>query len=281
MVDALALERLKTRYTIMDEGERGDLLSRDPVEGVRVYWYELLGRAHMTAVSTILRNRCWLTAVISAKSDRNLLAFASAFRGFMESIADSTTALFGTPMTLASMHPIISESLAGRSGDIVETADLENAFIHFSHARYIKRSQQAETLTTHRARSAQDYAKVFGDRFAVERSECYRYLSDLTHPAAPSVWMWLAPVNEDVSEFELSTNQHEAIISSFLTQYETLFRDLTYAAFNTPVLVLHMLNFFSVEEFHTTDLWNWNLDGIPAWQKCKDALDANGVQLGS
>ena len=279
MVDALALDRLRTRYTFMDADERRKLRNRDPGEGMRIYWQEMLGRAHVTSVTTMLRNRCWLDAVVSATVNSNLLAFAAAFRGFVESTADAATALFGTPLTLAHIHPTISESLVGRSRVVVESTDLENAFIHFSHARYIKRSEETDTLTSHIARSAREYANVFGDRFAVERNECYRFLSDLTHPAAPSVWMWLAPVGEKRSEFELSTNQHEAIISSFLEQYEALFRDLTYAAFNTPVLVLHMLNYFSIKELHTAELLNWNLDGIPAWRKCKDALEANGVQL--
>ena len=279
MVDALALDRLSTRYTFMDADELRELPSRDPGEGTRIYWHEILERAHMTAVTTILRNRCWLDAVVSATTDSNLLAFAAAFRGLMESTSDATTALIRAPVTLARNHSTISESLSGKSRVVAVSTDLESAFIHFSHARYIKKSEEAGTPASHRAHKVQDYANVFGDRFAVEWNECYRFLSDLTHPAASSVWMWLAPVDEEGLEFTLSTNQHASIIADFLQKYQSTFLDLLCAAFNTPVLVLHMLNYFSIKELHTTELLNWNFDSLPAWRKCKDALDANGAQI--
>ena len=277
MVDALALDRLSTRYTFMDADELRELYSRDPGEGTRIYWHEILESVHMTAVTTILRNRCWLDAVTSATTDSNLLAFAAAFRGLMESTADSTTALIGAPLTLADNHSTISESLAGNSRIVAESKDLKSEFVHFFHARYIKKSEESDTPPLHKARSVQDYANVFGDRFAVEWNECYRFLSDLTHPAASSVWMWLAPVDEKGSGVTLSTNQHASIISDFLQKYQSTFLDLLSTAFNTPVIVLHMLNYFSIKELHTTELLNWNFDSLPGWRKCKDVLDANGV----
>ena len=119
--------------------------------------------------------------------------------------------------------------------------------------------------------------KVFGDRISEDLESCYRFLSDLTHPAAPTASMWLTPVDALGSEIMLSSNQGATMISEFLQQYETVFIELMTAAFNTPVLVLNTLNYFSIGKLHTLPLLNWHLDGIPAWGKCKTALDSHGA----
>ena len=113
MVDGLRLKRLTTRYSFMAMDEYEGLLHRDVSEGMRVYWSETLARAHIAAVTAILRSRHWLSAVLSAVSEGNALAFAAAFRGLMESAADTTTALVGTPLTLAHHYPTIAKSLSG------------------------------------------------------------------------------------------------------------------------------------------------------------------------
>ena len=277
MVDALALERLQTRYTFMDAEEHKLLLHSDPSEGMRIYWNEMLESVHITAVTAILRSRLWLSGVFSATADQNLLAFSAAFRGFMESAADATTALIGVPLTLAQNHATITASLSSRSKEISISKELERELIHFSHARYIKKSEQFDTPSSHKARSARDYMTVLGDRNAEDLESCYRILSDLTHPAAPTTSMWLTPVDAHGSEIMLSSNQGETIISGFLQQYETLFIELTMTAFNTPVLVLNTLNYFSIRKLHTPPLLSWHLDGIPASGKCKTALDSNGA----
>ena len=82
MVDALALERLQTRYTFMDAEEHRQLLHRDPSEGMRIYWNEMLASVHITAVTAILRSRLWLSGVFSATSDKNLLVFSDCVSRF-------------------------------------------------------------------------------------------------------------------------------------------------------------------------------------------------------
>ena len=279
MVDDLALKRLTTRYSFMDVDEYADLLRRDVSEGMRVYWSETLERAHLTSVTAILRSRHWLSAVLSTQSDRNALAFAAAFRGLMESAADTTTALIGTPLTLAHHYPIIADSLSGLAASIVTSAELEDELIHYSHGRHIKKSEQAGTPQSHRARSVHEYLTVFENLNANSVAQCYRYLCDLTHPGAPSVWMWLAPMDTKGSEFILSTDQDEAIIGSFLELYEEVLLDVLMFAFNAPVLVLNTLNYFPIQELHTQELVNHDLDGLAAWTECRNDLEKRGARL--
>ena len=279
MVDDLALKRLTTRYSFMDVDEYADLLRSDVSEGMRVYWSETLERAHLASVTAILRSRHWLSAVFSAQSDRNALAFAAAFRGLMESAADTTTALRGIPLTLAHHYPIIADCLSGLANAVVKSPELEDELIHYSHGRHIKKSERASTPRSHEARRMKEYLRVFETINANGVTQCYRYLCDLTHPGAPSVFMWLKAVDTKGSEVILSTEQDKATIGSFLELYETVVLDVLVFAFNAPALVLNTLNYFPIQKLHTQELRNHDLDGLAAWTECRNELEKKGARL--
>ena len=279
MVDDLALKRLTTRYGFMEMDEYEGLVDRDVSEGMKVYWSETLERAHIAAVTAALRSRHWLSAVLSAESERNALAFAAAFRGLMESAADTTTALVAIPLTLSHHYPIIANSLSGLTTEVVTSPELEDELIHYTHARHINKSERPSTPQSHKARSVQEYLRVFEDLNANGVARCYRFLCDLTHPGAPSVFMWLTAVDSRGSELILSTDQDQAIIGSFLELYEGVVLDVLMFAFNAPVLVLNTLNYFPIQKLHTQELLNHDLDGIAAWRECRIELEQRGARL--
>ncbi len=95
MVDDLGSEHSTTRYFFMDDDEYEKLSHRDVGEAMQIYWTEILERAHIASVTAILRSRHWLSSVNLAYADRNVLAFAAAFRGLLESAADAATSLTG------------------------------------------------------------------------------------------------------------------------------------------------------------------------------------------
>lgn len=97
IIDGLGLEDLKTRYRFMPMKEYEDLMLKDTAAGMRVYWLEILARAHCCSTIAILRTRRWLSAMESSACENNLLSFAASFRGFLESAADSSTFLIGGP----------------------------------------------------------------------------------------------------------------------------------------------------------------------------------------
>lgn len=80
------------------------VLREDSVRGMQVYWNEILARAHLTAVVAILRSRHWINAIVAATNDKNLLAFAAALRGLIESSADTQNALGGIAISLVENH---------------------------------------------------------------------------------------------------------------------------------------------------------------------------------
>ena len=278
MIDDLGLERLDTRYTFSGEEEYKELLRHNVNEGMRVYWTETLQRVHLAAATAILRSRRWLSGVVHAAAENNFLVFSASLRGLMESAADSSTALLGTPLTLAQFHSSIAECLAGQATTVFISSELENELIHYSHARHLRRSERANAPSSHQARRVQEYLNNFGDQNADNVRQCYGDLCDLAHPGASSVWMWLASEDLNDSAFRLSTHQDEALIAGFLRQYATMPLELLMFAFNGPLIALNILNYFAIEDLHTPQLLTWHLDGIPAWTKCRDELGNRGIR---
>ena len=278
LVDSLSLESLTTRYTFVDNEDYLELLTRDVSEGMRIYWTEVLSRAHIAAVTSILRSGHWMSAVLSAYSERNALGFAAAFRALMESAADTSVGLRSTPLTLAHLHPRILEALAGSTTTMFGSKKLEDDLIHYTHARFLKPDERDRLPDTHKALrpSALKDLKELGNADKV--AAAYRFLSDLTHPAAASVSLWLAPIDATGLEFTLSTSQGEAIISAFVEVYETVLVDVLTLAFNTPVVVLNTLNQFPIREFHTPALLDADLGGLSAWRKTVSEMEAAAGQ---
>jgi hypothetical protein len=255
MIDALALTSYKTRYTFTSADEF-KLMRNEPSKGMQIYWGEILARAHLTAVTAILRSRHWISAVSAAAQDKHLLAFAAALRGFIESAADASTTLASIPLTLARDHIQISRALSGelRQTNLMAT-EIEHELIHFAYARSLTKTERVSAPASHRARKVRDYLDILEKGHVNEILECYRTLCDLTHPGASSVWMWLHPINE--LEVDLAPNQDESVISQFLAEYRKTFLELLMFAFNPAIVTLSVLNCFSIERFHVPALVSW------------------------
>ena len=74
------------------------------------------------------------------------------------------------------------------------------------------------------------------------------------------------------------TRRDQALIAGFLRAVPNNSLELLMFAFNAPAITLNMLNYFPAEDLHTPQLLNWQLDCIPAWTKCHDELQGQGVR---
>ena len=272
-IDSLGLESLRTHYYFVREDVYEQVLYADVGKAMLIYWFEHLQNAHFTAVTSLLRSRHWLSAMLSATTEKNLLAFAAALRGLIESAADADTALFGIPRTLATEYQRIHESLTGNATSLVISSDLEKSFIHYSYARYLTSSEAASLPTEYKALQPQDYLKIFGDKSEHGIQECYRFACDLLHPAAPSVQMWVHVGDGKESSFSLLPHQDESIILSFSENHASAIENLMTFAFVAPLLVLNILNYFPIDHIHTPQLPKWNFDENLVWSMCKDELN--------
>ena len=269
MIDSLCLDRHNVRYTFMPQKDFKQLIRKEPEKGMQVYWREILSRAHLAATTSILRGRRWIQAISSAVTENNALAFSAAYRGLIESAADTHTALEKIPTTFARDFLHINQALDGRLvKKIFVVKEIEDDLIHYSHARKLKRGELAPA--SHKAKSIRDYMTILEKGKMPHVVSCYSALCDLTHPGASSVWAWLRPVNE--WEFDLVSNQDSQIISRFLSDYRTTYLETLMFVFNGPLLSLSARNYFPIQDFHTPELLQWEFSNIPIWRKIKHDL---------
>jgi len=270
-IDQLALAKSKAKYSFMATNDYERVLREDFGRGMQVYWNEILARAHLTAVVAILRSRHWISAAVAATNDKNLLAFAAALRSLIESSADTQSALGGIAISLAENHVQISRALTGTLGNqCFLSNEIEDTLIHFKYARHLTKAQMATAPLSHKALQIRQYIEGLEKGQMHNVTACYQSLCDLTHPGASSVWMWLT--SENGVDLELNPNQDESLITYYLSEYRDTFVELMMFAFNPAVLTLNVLNYFPLRTFHTPALLDWNLSGIPLWQKCQSKL---------
>lgn len=257
-----------TQYSIMPKSEFDELLKKDLASANRVLWTEILGRAHFAGASTIERNFCWIRGTCQAFESGNLLAFAASLRGFVEAAADSMYALQFAARTLAKHHKAILISLAGNEhGGFRRSPELEEILIHFSHARKLKKSEEAPE--SHFAKHSREYLNALSKvPLAVE---LYEELCQYTHPSAFSVLRYWH-TDDDGRELRFFSKVDSDNVAELCVRYKECFPHLFLFAFNPALLVLAVLFEFPLSQFHVRQMKRYDLSEIPAWQDIRELM---------
>jgi hypothetical protein len=146
----------------------------DLVDAMHTYWYEILMRSHLTAITSILRSRRWIDGVVSAAMSKNLLSFAATLRGLIESAADTQTALMSIPSTLARDHSMINSALLGKADMAFVAPKLGESLIHYAYARKIQKGEIAPD--SHHARQIREYVEILEKGQVPRVIDCYAAL---------------------------------------------------------------------------------------------------------
>ncbi len=67
----------------------GVVAKEDWLEGQRIYWLEILYRAHFAASTSLTRTARWINAMLAFSDDPHFTAFNAAYPGYLEAAADS------------------------------------------------------------------------------------------------------------------------------------------------------------------------------------------------
>lgn len=243
-----------------------DPVTSHPYAG-QIYWSEILARAHMASVSSILRTTRWADAALREYIAGNLFGWASSCRSLIESAGDSGHSLSGVPLTLAKHHRGIKNELSGKNGKVrIFARELEDALIHFSHARKIKKNEDAPQ--SHKAMQSTEYIKFIEDMKVVGVRELYAYLCELVHPAASSISTLFVPCAE---AWVLSPENEQVVLKKVARESSSLMAEVMMAAYNPPILILKVLHTFDL--FTKIDvLRKFDFSQIPLWPKIALAL---------
>lgn len=251
------------RYEFMEVDRFVETSTRDLGDGQRIYWTEMLYRAHFAASTSLIRTQRWIDAIFTSVRDANFTAFSAAYRGCLEAAADSFHTFRSVPPQIADFHTVIRAALAKTPADPGIFPDLENALIHFTHAGYVKKGEDVNPA--HRAKATTEYLNGLAT-ITPEVLDCYREVCDVTHPGLGSVKCYADTFpTENGTGYRLRTDLDAILIRQFCEKYEPVSRTMIFNSVVPPVITLRILNEFGVPEVHTPGASRVLRAGHPFW----------------
>lgn len=266
------------RYDFMSAVAFDELGRSDPQEWQKVYWLEILYRAHFAAYTSLLRTSRWLSAMFAASDANNYTAFLAAYRGCLEAAADSYDTFEHIPMWLADLSTVIKEIIEKRTDLPYIFKDLEDKLIHFTHARYVTKGEVvADTI---RVKQTKQYLQKLIDTGLPEVDECYRELCDVTHPGIGSVRCYAEVGETDTGTwYRLRADLDQHLIGHFCTNYQSVTERMMSVSVFHPVITLRILNEFNIDAVHTKTVETLGVEQLPVWTDFAQLLASPSPQL--
>ncbi|MGH9781611.1 MAG: hypothetical protein ACRD33_07300 [Candidatus Acidiferrales bacterium] len=262
-------------YRFLDSEKFHSIVASDLMRGQRIYWQELIARSHFAATSSAIRHERWLDGCLGAVCDGNYLIFCSAFRGLLESAADSFEGLFRAPQCFAENRKRIKDILEGKDTgkEIFISREFEDSLIHFSHARK-KIALEGGAPESHRAKQVREYMRIFEVGQLPNVIECYSELCEVAHPSALSVLAYVqSEKTSDTVIWRINADTDPEQIASFIKRYNSLMQELMMFVLNPLLLTLYALERLPSERPNCPEMANVDLSRIPAFRKFSGHLE--------
>jgi len=262
------------RYVFMspeDLGEQGQ--TRGVAWVNKIYWTEILQRAHLAALTSAVRHDRWFFGAVATASAENFLAFAACLRGLVEACSDSYYSLSTIGITFAENYGKITAAIQGTLDEfLLASEDVENKLLHFQFAG---RHDSKNLSPVYRSRTAREYLNsiVADDRRDIVA--LYERLCALAHPADDSLsWLLSRPDEESLA---LGASRDAKAIAQFCDRHRVAILDTIQRGVNSDLLILKTLNTFSDVQLRTPVVDTVDLPNTPAWGRISRAIrDARG-----
>jgi hypothetical protein len=271
LCDDLEKDFVGKRFEFMDIEEFR--LIRNHKEKARIYWTEMLFRVFWAAALNLMRHKQWQSACVREATDpSNLLGFAAALRGMLESAQDAWYSLSPVVSSLAEHQIMIELAINGQVQKFVIAHELEDLLIHFIYGRKLDKKTKGTPPPSHVALEPKDYRNAIGlpDDERERFKALYDYLCGICHPTAYSlIHLWQQEPDgiiqitsgNDLKHIALLCNEYKSTLSLALSL------SVTHSA-----LCLKALNWFSLSETKCPAIDRWRFDDVPAWRKANAKL---------
>lgn len=265
------LDEKPVRYKYISVEDHKALLEKDLSEGIRVQTVELLYHAHFAAVATLVRAYRWAEGCLAAYSSDLFLPFCAAARGLLEAVGDSFDALPQVPLSLAKNHLIIQAALAAKTPPpLVNYKQIEDALLHFSHARRVDKKQKSEVPDYLPAKLASTYTKPLEAYGPGGFYAWYQELCELAHPASDSVCYMLIQQDDGQLAFHPSIDRER--IRNHITAHQQRLTELLRLSQVPALVMLRVLSHIGPSELRVSSLNDIGISHIPLWRKCAAAM---------
>ncbi len=274
LMAAVLPDLIGKQYEFMDVGkfqqiDRPSIMSR-------VYWREMLFRAHWAASLNMMRHRRWQVGCVEAfTAPANVLSFAANLRGLAEAALDANYSLGPVLYFLADNRAEIELAMQGNLQGVSSCEDLENRLIHYVYARKVTKEQRDVTPNSHLALEPKDYRNAEGLPEAAREGfrKLYDELCGLCHPTAYSLaLLWDQVQSGDTTIVRIKDGDDESRIQRLCHEHSDAISLAMSISVTTSALCLRALNWFSLPQVKCPSIERWNFDDIPAWKKAADRL---------
>ena len=256
-----------SEYSFMPSADYQILLETDLAGAMKVYWTEILYRAHYSSLISLLRTIGWVEATLAAARESTFYGFAASYRGLLEAAADSHDALSTTLVNLAHSHILVRQALDGVLEGMALHPTLENELIHFTHARRLPKEEDAPD--SHRARPTTHYLKVLEGSCELPVLECYRKLCEITHPAAASAFLYSE--SDGHGRWRIGDTSDRELIEAFCRIHGGLGGPVLVLGVAPALYQLRVVQEFGLPELSSPDLELLSVDG-PVWTEIEIRL---------
>ena len=227
-----------------------------------IYWREILFRAHITVVSSLIRTCRLMDATAREYSVSNIPGWTSCARALLENTGDSIDVLQYIPVTISKNYKSINRCISGRENrGIYTSTELEGKLIEFSHARRPERGEIAPD--SHTAKPTGHYIGTLEKYLTGDTAALYKKLCEFSHPSSNSVQYMFSPTGDGAS-FCISDRNDQIVLNILLRTHHSLFDQLIMLIFNSIFVTLRLLDEFNLFP-RLPDLREINFTNISLW----------------
>ena len=237
----------------------------DLTDAQKIYWMEILYRAHMSSVASIIRASRWIDSATRDYISGNLYGWAGSCRSLIESAGDTMHSLNSVPLTLSKNYIMIKSIIEGKNtGEkFYSSEELEDILIHFTDAS--KHKKQDDVPDSHRALQSYKYIEMVDKMGVSGVKDLYSTLCAIVHPAKESVY----PLFDDREYlYTLCQEKEKEILKDISSRNIAVMEGVLEAAFNVPIITLKVLQKFSLFK-RAKNLRHTNLEHLKLWEKCE------------
>lgn len=270
IVNDIASDLAKDRYNFQDLAafKRHGLdtkTGRD--QSGRIYWTEMLYRAHMASVAAVFRTTRWIEVAVREHEAGSLFGCAAAFRSLIESAGDIGLSLGPVAHTLATIKDKVKAEISGRGSEpMLISRELEDSLIHFTHARKVGKNE--EVPDSHKAMQPFKYIDYVDQMRIPGVKDLYARLCEIVHPAAESVSVNFVPEGDG---WIVDPRNEGIVLESLLAEKRDTLSGVVMASYNAPLLILKTLHSFDLFT-KLSGLRKYRFDGIPEANRVNSLL---------
>jgi hypothetical protein len=202
---------------------------------------ELIDKAHLAAVTALMRAKRWADATCLAFEKENFLSWAASSRGLLESAGDTVDGLLNIPTSLALQHQNLARFLSGYDELALLADELERQLDHFVHAKWMRAKRGEQNAL--KAKDNVEYVGVL-ETVIPNITPLYHRLCSVCHPSNSSIEFFYE--FDPNAGLRLSPAKDRQAIATICHEYPNALQDALMMHCNPALLILYVLHKFPV-----------------------------------